>query len=116
MMGVNVVNKNDPYKNVIKFGRIDIGENCFIGADTRLMPDVIIGDNCVIGAESVVTKDVPSGEVWAGNPAKYICSTKQYADKLLDMTPDFDMKYCRNNLIKESTRIADELRKKKRNK
>lgn len=33
---------------------------------------VRIGDDAVIGAGSVVTKDIPAGEVWAGNPAKFI--------------------------------------------
>lgn len=31
-----------------------------------------IGKGAVIGAGSVVTKDVPAGEVWAGNPAKFL--------------------------------------------
>jgi len=31
-----------------------------------------IGKGAVIGAGSVVTKNVPAGEVWAGNPAKFL--------------------------------------------
>ena len=108
--GLSVINKWEPYKSVLKFGRIDIGKNCFIGADTRLMPDIIIGDNVVIGAESVVTKDVPSNQVWAGVPAKYICSIEEYADKLLAQTPQYDDEYCRKHLKEETTRIANEIR------
>lgn len=26
----------------------------------------------MIGAGSVVTKDVPAGEIWVGNPAKFL--------------------------------------------
>ena len=26
----------------------------------------------MIGAGSVVTKDVPAGELWVGNPARYV--------------------------------------------
>ncbi len=49
-----------------------IGENCFIGARSIILPGVQIGDNCVIGSGSVVTKDVPSRCIAAGNPAKII--------------------------------------------
>ncbi len=49
-----------------------VGENCFIGGNSLILPGVTIGDNCVIGAGSVVTKDVPSRCVVAGNPAKIL--------------------------------------------
>jgi acetyltransferase-like isoleucine patch superfamily enzyme len=51
-----------------------IGENCFIGGESLILPGVTIGDNCVIGAGSVVTKDVPPRSAVAGNPAKIIRS------------------------------------------
>ncbi len=53
-----------------------IGNNVVIGSNATLFP-VKIGDYAVIGAGSVVRKDVPAGQVWAGNPAKYICETKE---------------------------------------
>lgn len=49
-----------------------IGENCFIGGRSMIMPGIRIGNNCIVGAGSVVTKDVPDGCVVAGNPAKII--------------------------------------------
>jgi acetyltransferase-like isoleucine patch superfamily enzyme len=51
-----------------------IGNHVIIGSNATLFP-VRIGDYAVIGAGSVVRKDIPSGQVWAGNPAKYICDT-----------------------------------------
>ena len=42
---------------------------------------VNIGDNVIIGANSTVTKDIPSGCVYAGNPAKFICTTEEYINK-----------------------------------
>ena len=51
-----------------------IGENCFIGGRSLILPGVEIGDNCVVGAGSVVTKSVPPRSVVAGNPAKVLRS------------------------------------------
>lgn len=51
---------------------IQIGDHCFIGAHSILLKGVIIGDKSIIGAGSVVTKSIPSGEIWAGNPARFI--------------------------------------------
>lgn len=51
-----------------------IGENCFIGGRSMILPGVEIGDGCVVGAGSVVTKSVPAGSVVAGNPAKVLRS------------------------------------------
>ena len=33
---------------------------------------ISIGDYAIVGAGSIVTKDIPAGEVWAGNPARFI--------------------------------------------
>ena len=51
---------------------IVIEDYAFIGAGSYILKGVTIGKYSVIGAGSVVTKDVPSGEIWAGNPAKKI--------------------------------------------
>ena len=49
-----------------------IGDRCFIGARSIIMPGIRIGDEVIVGAGSVVTKDVPSNCIVAGNPAKII--------------------------------------------
>ena len=49
-----------------------IGENCFIGARSIILPGLKIGDGCIVGAGSVVTRDVPGKCAVAGNPAKII--------------------------------------------
>ena len=49
-----------------KVGCIEIGSNCFIGANVSVVCDVQIGDDVVIAAGSVVTHDVPPGEIWGG--------------------------------------------------
>lgn len=49
-----------------------IGENCFIGGRSLILPGVKIGGGSIVGAGSVVTKDVPAGTVVAGNPARIL--------------------------------------------
>lgn len=45
------------------------------------MPGVTVGDNVLIAAGSVVTKSVSSDSVVGGNPAKIICSRKEYYER-----------------------------------
>ena len=54
------------------YGDVKIGDRVFIGIGTIIANSVTIGDDVIIGAGSIVTKDIPNGEVWAGNPAKFI--------------------------------------------
>lgn len=77
----------DEYKDVIMAGAIEIGNNCFIGCKTTILPGVKIGDNSIIGACSLVNKSVPEGEVWAGVPAKFITTTEQFAQKCKAKSP-----------------------------
>lgn len=54
------------------YGEVNIGKRVFIGVNSVILGPKNIGDGALIGAGSVVTKDVPSKQVWAGNPAKFI--------------------------------------------
>jgi acetyltransferase-like isoleucine patch superfamily enzyme len=51
---------------------VRIGDNCFVGAYSIILPGVTIGDSCIIAAASVVARDVPSGSLVAGNPARIV--------------------------------------------
>lgn len=65
-----------------KIGKIDIGDNCFLGDSVIVLPGARVGPNSIIGAGSVVTKDIPANSVAAGNPARVICSADEYAEKV----------------------------------
>jgi acetyltransferase-like isoleucine patch superfamily enzyme len=56
-------------------GKVDIGNNVFVGYRTIIMRGVTIGVNYVVAAGAVVTHNVPSGPVIGGVPAKLICTT-----------------------------------------
>lgn len=71
--------------NINRTGRflkpVRIGENCFIGLRTILLPGTEIGDNVIVGAGSVVKGKLPANGVYAGNPAKYICSIEEWTER-----------------------------------
>ncbi|OPZ91729.1 MAG: Galactoside O-acetyltransferase [Firmicutes bacterium ADurb.Bin419] len=58
-----------------------IGNNVFIGQSSIILMGSNIGDNVIIGAGSVVTGSVEGNSVYAGNPAKKICSLESLRDK-----------------------------------
>lgn len=49
-----------------------IGENCFIGYGTVLLPGTQLGNNCIVGANSLVKGCFEANSVIVGNPAKII--------------------------------------------
>ena len=51
---------------------VRIGQNCWIGAGSVIVPGITIGDNVVVGAGSVVTKNLPDNVVAVGNPCRIL--------------------------------------------
>lgn len=87
---VNFITHDNSVSKVLEnvtdtFGKIVVGDNCFIGLGSILLPGIIIGDNTIIAAGSVVTKSFKEGNcVIGGNPARFICTTEEYAVKIKD--------------------------------
>lgn len=99
------------FLNYTKIGRVTIGNNVFIGAESVVLPGVTIGDNVIIGANSTVTHDIPEGMVAVGSPARILCTTEEYLDKerkRMETAPCFGEEYTlRQN-------VSMELRKKQK--
>lgn len=70
-------NDLDPPNNV--FGETLVKEGAAIGAGAVIVCGVTIGKFALIGAGAVVTKNVPDGEVWVGNPARFLKKRLQEA-------------------------------------
>lgn len=51
---------------------VSIEDDVLIGANCIILKGVVIGERSIIGAGSVITKNIPTGEIWAGNPARFI--------------------------------------------
>lgn len=55
-----------------KTAPVVIRRGAMVGARCIVLKGVTIGEKSFIGAGSVVTKSIPNGEIWAGNPARFI--------------------------------------------
>ena len=76
-----------------RVGCIEIMDNVFIGSGTRILYDTRIGSNVIIGSDSLVNKDIPDNSVYAGVPAKYICSFDEYIEKARAFSTEFKQLY-----------------------
>ena len=65
-------------------GCIDIKDNVFIGSNSTILPDVSIGPNTIVGAGTLINKTIGTG-VYAGVPAKYVCSLDELIEKRKSM-------------------------------
>lgn len=79
--GANAVRNQYPDFDV--FGKVEIRDWAYIGANSMIMPGVTIGEGAIVAAGSVVTKSVAPYTVVGGNPARYICTLQEYIDKNL---------------------------------
>lgn len=51
---------------------VEIGEGCWLGEKSMIMPGVVLGKRCIVAAGAVVTKSFPDYSLVAGVPAKCI--------------------------------------------
>lgn len=80
--GAWIARQEDP--NVQVFGPIVIEDNCVIGQNAILFPNVRIGKNSIVGAGSVVISDVPENTIVMGVPARPFGSVEKYKQKCID--------------------------------
>lgn len=79
---INNIEDNFGNKKVSeKIGCIEIMDNVFIGAGTRILYDTRIGSNVIIATGSIVTHDIPSNSVAAGVPARVIGSFNEFVER-----------------------------------
>ena len=88
-----------------KLGKIEIGDNVFIGAKSMILMNVKIGNNVIIGANSLINKDIPDNSVAVGSPAKIICSYNDYIEKYTNKINEksvIDVVYPYNGKLKKT--------------
>ena len=93
------------------YGRIVVGDNVFIGYGTTILRGVTVGENTVIGACSLVNHSCEPNSVYAGVPARRICSIEEWGEKFLAEMPDYDKENYKKNKQEEVLRIVDKFPK-----
>jgi acetyltransferase-like isoleucine patch superfamily enzyme len=53
-------------------GAVHVGEGAYLGAGCLIRESRSVGAWALVGMGAVVTRDVPAGEVWVGNPARFV--------------------------------------------
>lgn len=83
-IGANVTFTNDKYPRAKnpnwELMPTLIKNGASVGAGSTILCGVTIGEKAMIGIGSVVTKDVPAGEVWVGNPARFLKKVDDYKE------------------------------------
>lgn len=73
---VGIITANHDIANLDKHVEakpVTLGQRCWIGMNSVILPGVTLGDGTIVGAGSVVTKSFPEGHcVIAGSPARLI--------------------------------------------
>ena len=73
---VGIITSNHDIHNIEEHSAAEnviIGDDCWIGMNSLILPGVILGKHTIVGGGSVVTKSFPDGNcVIAGNPARKI--------------------------------------------
>ena len=98
-------------KDTFGYGRITICNNVYIGSNCTVLRGVTIGENTVVGACSLVNKSLEPNSVYAGVPAKRICSIDEFREKFLADMPEFDLENYKKNKKEEVLKIVDKFRK-----
>lgn len=73
--------------NLERAGIVNIGDNCWLGGNVTICPNVSIGEGCVIGAGSVVTRNIPPHSLAVGNPCRILRSITE--EDSVNLHPEF---------------------------
>ena len=92
-----------------RVGCIEIMDNVFIGSGTRILYNTRIGSNVIIGSDSLVNKDIPDNSVYAGVPARFICTFDEYVEKARAYTAEFKKLYGTDRLHGVDDQLAQKL-------
>lgn len=105
-----MLNAKEPGSGHIeRVGCIEVMDNVFIGSGTRILYDTRIGSNVIIGSDSLVNKDIPDNSVYAGVPARFICTFDEYVEKSKAYSEDFRTKFGTPKIKDMDDALAEQL-------
>lgn len=72
------------FNDLVSKGKIEIGNDVWIGANSVILGGVKVGNGAVIAAGSIVNSNIPAYAIAAGNPAR-IVKYRFSKDKILEL-------------------------------
>ena len=99
------------YNKTFGYGRIIIKDNVYLGQSCTILRGITIGENTIVGACSLVNKSLEPNSVYAGVPAKKICSLDEWKEKFLADMPEYDYQNYVKNKKEEILKIVDKFKK-----
>jgi len=76
------------------FGPIIIEDNCVIGQNAILFPNIRIGKNSIVGGGAVVISDIPPNSIAMGVPARAWSSVERYKKNCMEKWKVQKPSYC----------------------
>lgn len=61
------------------FELVVVGDDCWLGSNSVILPGVTLAKGTVVGANAVVNKDFPQNSIVAGTPAQVIGTREHHA-------------------------------------
>jgi carbonic anhydrase/acetyltransferase-like protein (isoleucine patch superfamily) len=77
--GMTIIGDNITIGHMAMLHACTLEDQCFVGMSSTIIDGAVVKTNAMVAAGAVVTpnKTVPTGQLWAGNPAKYMRDLKQ---------------------------------------
>ena len=70
MTSIHTIGQEKEVARAPEYREVHIGDRCWLGARSMILPGVTIGEGTIVAAGAVVTTDCDAGALYAGVPAK----------------------------------------------
>ena len=84
--------------SILIYGKVEIGNDVFLGANSVVLYDTNIGNNCIVAAGAIVKGFFPDYSIIAGVPAKRIGDTRELISKVKERGNYLDVSKLEINL------------------
>ncbi len=77
--GMTIIGDNITVGHKCMLHACTLEDECFVGMSSTVMDGAIVKKGGMVAGAAVITyrKEIPAGQIWAGNPAKFLRDMKQ---------------------------------------
>lgn len=98
--GPTIIGSNVTIGHSVLIHAATLEDGCFIGMRATLMDGVVVEAGAQVAAGALVTpgKRIPSGQIWAGSPAKYFRGLTEEEQRFIPVSAENYVKHAREYL------------------